>query len=162
MPWAVVEPIIEPDVRGLCTRAYEGHPRGCPNYGKRPTCPPEAPMLGDVLDLAQRVFAVWNVFDFAGHIERMVIAHPAWSDRQRRNCRYWQGPARVRHRGIVAEFTREAVLSRAGILVPVFCPEACGVNVTATMACVGVCLEWPPRTVAYQVALVGIPKRQGS
>ena len=40
----------------------------------------------------------------------------------------------------------------------VTCPEAAGVNVTATMASIDIDLEWPPVTVAYQVALAGIKK----
>jgi hypothetical protein len=35
------------------------------------------------------------------------------------------------------------------------CPEAMGVVVTETMANVGIKLEWPPKTVTYQVALAG-------
>ena len=34
-------------------------------------------------------------------------------------------------------------------------PEAQGVSVTDTMVQVGIYLEWPPKTVAYQVALAG-------
>jgi len=33
-----------------------------------------------------------------------------------------------------------------------------GVDVTATMRSAGVELEWPPRKIAYQVYLVGVPK----
>jgi len=33
------------------------------------------------------------------------------------------------------------------------------VDVTATMASLGIKLEWPPVKVAYQVALVGTPKQ---
>ncbi|KUO63623.1 MAG: hypothetical protein APF84_17375 [Gracilibacter sp. BRH_c7a] len=36
------------------------------------------------------------------------------------------------------------------------CPEAMGVNITETMACAGVFLEWPPENVTYQIALAGI------
>jgi hypothetical protein len=45
-------------------------------------------------------------------------------------------------------------------LIAVTCPEACGVDVTATMASIGVALEWPPVSTAYQVALVGSPGRK--
>ena len=36
------------------------------------------------------------------------------------------------------------------------CPEACGVNLTATMQKIGIELEWPPENVAYQIVLAGI------
>ena len=51
----IVRPVIDPDVRDLCPRSYPGHPHGCPNYGKRPSCPPQAPMLAETLDLTQPV-----------------------------------------------------------------------------------------------------------
>jgi hypothetical protein len=35
------------------------------------------------------------------------------------------------------------------------CPEALGLNVTATMRMIGIDLEWPPREFTYQVALAG-------
>jgi hypothetical protein len=33
------------------------------------------------------------------------------------------------------------------------CPEAMGVNVTATMKEIGIQLEWPPKRWAHQVAM---------
>lgn len=42
-------------------------------------------------------------------------------------------------------------------MVAIYVPEACGVDVTATMKLIGIDLEWPPVNVAYQVALVGTP-----
>ncbi|NIN69704.1 MAG: hypothetical protein GTO63_34475, partial [Anaerolineae bacterium] len=74
--FAKVIPVLNPEVRDLCTRPYHGHPKGCPNYGKRPSCPPAAPLLGEVLDLDHAVYAVWNRFDFAGHVARMRARHP--------------------------------------------------------------------------------------
>ena len=40
------------------------------------------------------------------------------------------------------------------------CPEAMGLDVTATMKSIGVVLEWPPRELAVQVALAGTLKRK--
>lgn len=107
-------------------------------------------MLGEVLDLSEQVYCVWNRFDLAAHVARMRQRHPHWSDRQLRCVLYWQPRARKQLRHKV-----EALLAEEPELVAVFCPEACGVNVTATMAKVGIELEWPPRKWAYQVALVG-------
>jgi len=39
---------------------------------------------------------------------------------------------------------------------PEACPEAMGINITATMAQAGIMLEWPPESVTYQIALAGI------
>jgi hypothetical protein len=106
--------------------------------------------LLDKLDLVKPIYTVWNVFDLAGHVERMRARHPDWSARQLVCCLYWQGTARKALRGHIQEFVREHP-----DLTIIECPEAQGVNVTATMAKIGVELEWPPVKVAYQVVLAG-------
>lgn len=150
MPWIEVHPVVNYRVRGLCAAAYPGHPRGCPNVGKKSTCPPLAPRIESELDLSRTVLAIYNVFDFAGHVNRMRGAHPGWSERQLANCLYWQPGARKHLRAeIVACLREHRGLHIAGT------PEAMGVDLTATMAGVGIDLEWPPRTVAYQIVLAG-------
>lgn len=153
MSFAKVIPILSPKVRELCARPYHGHPKGCPNYGKRPSCPPAVPLLGDVLDLGQPVYAVWNIFDFGGHVARMRNRHPEWSTRQCECCLYWQGTARKQLRRQIWVFFLD--IERRELARVIMAPEAHGVDVTATMASLGHELEWPPKTVAYQVALVG-------
>jgi hypothetical protein len=111
-------------------------------------------MLGEILDLTRQVYAVYNAFDFGSHVARMRGKHPEWSNRQVECCLYWQGTARVQLREqVVAFFGTAAGRSMIGVVLD--CPEACGVDVTATMRLIGIELEWPPKTVAYQVALVG-------
>lgn len=151
---AVVSPVLVPGVRNLCRKPYPGHPRGCPNWGKRDTCPPKAPLLGKLLDLTKPVCCIYNAFDLRGHVARMRKKHPDWSGRKLRCCLYWQGTARAALRKKI-----EVFLGEHPGLIAVTCPEACGVDVTATMASLGITLEWPPVSVAYQVALVGSPWR---
>lgn len=152
---ARVTPVVDCSVRHLCRKPYPGHPKGCPNWGKRDSCPPQADLLPNVLDLAAPVYAIWNAFDLASHVARMKEKHPDWSDRQLRCCLYWQGTARAVLRKQIDAFLRE----HPGLLV-LTCPEACGVDVTATMRRAGIDLEWPPVSLAYQVALVGTPLSQ--
>jgi predicted metal-binding protein len=158
MPWKIVEPVIDPSVRALCARRYPGHPRGCPNHGKRPSCPPRAPLLTETLRLDRPVWVVWNRFDLAAHVERLREKHPGWSWRQLSCCLYWQGGARKK---LNAEIKKMLTTLGAGAVhfAVIRCPEAQGVNVTETMRRAGVELEWPPRTVTYQVALVGNLRR---
>jgi len=157
MRWHQVQPVVDPRVRTLCARPYVGHPKGCPNIGQRDICPPRARLLPELLDLAQPVFAVWSSFDLGAHVERMRAAHPGWSDRQLRCCLYWQSGARKVLREKIRDFLFcSSVRDQPGLIV-LTCPEACGVNVTATMASVGIVLQWPPQTLVYQVALVGAP-----
>lgn len=153
VPWPAVRPVANAGVRALCREPYPGHRKGCPNWRKRPTCPPQAPLLAETIDLGKPVYCIFNAFDLAGHVERMRAQHSEWSMRQLRCCLYWQRTARKALRQKVERF-----LSSHQGLIPLYCPEATGVDVTATMAAIGVQLEWPPVSVAYQVALVGTPK----
>ncbi len=125
---------------------YAGHPHGCPNYGKKPGCPPAAPLLGETLDLTKPVWAVYNVFDLFKHVEKMRARHPAWSERQLRCCLYWQQTARKQLREELIHF---AIRSTILDIVIVACPEAQGVNMTETMRLVGIELEWPPEHLTY-------------
>lgn len=147
------ELVYEPSVRELCTRPYLNHPRGCPNWGKRATCPPRCQLLPKVFDLAEPTFVIWNAFDLAAHASRMRKRHPEWSDRQVYCCLYWQPTARKQLREVVRGFI---VWDRhRPPRIVLYCPEAMGVNVTATMQAIGIDLEWPPRKFAYQVAIAG-------
>lgn len=141
--------IINQSVRGLCRKPYPLHPKGCPNFNKRKTCPPFAPIFHIHYKLDQ-IWAIWNVFDFGGYINRMRIAHPDWSERQLACCLYWQGTAR---KALEAEI--KSFQSLYPFMHVTRVPEAMGVNVTETMRGIGVELEWPPKTVAIQVALAG-------
>lgn len=153
MNWLIVEPVVDKTLRSLCVKSYPGHPKGCPNFGKKDTCPPRCPIITDTLDFSKPIWAVFNVFDFGAHVEALRQKHPAWSKRQLECCLYWQGAARKQLRVILREFNRE----HPG-LITVVIPEAQGVNVTATMERVGITLQWPPQDKTYQVALCGVPR----
>ena len=157
MPFKLVKPVIDLNVRRVCTRPYHGHSHGCPNYGKKKSCPPQVPALDHILILDRPIWAVWNAFDFAGHVGRMRNKHPKWSERQLACCLYWQRGARNKLATEVKKFfseTKHWAMQRV-----LDCPEATGVNVTATMKAIGIELEWPPKKVAYQIALVGTMKQ---
>mgnify|MGYP007123669347 CR=1 FL=1 len=160
MPYSRATVVYDPKLLALCRKAYEGHPKGCPNWRKRVDCPPQAGMLPTLLDLGQPVFAVWNVFDLGAHIERMRGRHPGWSWRQLTCCLYWQGTARKALKEEIQGFLQaQPYRTHWRILT---CPEACGLNVTAMMKTLGHNLEWPPMTKTYQVALAGEPKDYNS
>lgn len=147
MPFTRAIPVVNRAVRGLCTRPYPNHRKGCPNYDKKEGCPPGAPLFDATCK--PEVIVVWNVFDFSAHVARMREAHPDWSQRQVECCLYWQGTARKHLRHEVKLALRE----HPGATV-VMCPEAMGVDVTATMRSLGVDLEWPPERKAVQVAFL--------
>ena len=145
-----VNPVIDPSVRELCTRPYPLHKNGCPNFSKRVDCPPTVCLIGENIDLTAPVYAVYNVYNFDKHVNKMRDKHPNWSDRQLRCCLYWQPTARKQLREKIEIFLQ----IKPGLAI-ILNPEAQGVNVTATMEKVGIRLEWPPEKVTYQIALAG-------
>lgn len=149
-----VKPVIDYSVRALCTTPYPLHPKGCPNVGKCDRCPPAAPLFDKAFDLELPIFAVINEFDLAGHVERMRQKNTTWSDRQLRCVLYWQGTARKQLNAKI-----EAALAAAPGYEATWCPEGMGVNVTETLASVGIVLEWPPERIVCQVALLAVKKR---
>lgn len=157
--------VIDYFVRDLCFRPYPNHPKGCPNYGKRPKrpspypeldCPPRCPKVEDYFDLSQGFWIVWVEFDFAAHVRRMARKHPDWTQRQKECCLYWQGGVRKKLREAVQDVSY--YLEGRGNWQATDYPEAMGVNVTATMRNLDVKLEWPPKTIVYKVAIIGVKK----
>ena len=76
--------------------------------------------------------------------------HSNWSKRQLECCLYWQGTARKSLKKKIGEF----LCSHSSLFI-VSCPEASGVNLTATMKQIGIDLEWPPKEYTYQIVLAG-------
>lgn len=152
-----MKPVVDKAMRGLCRRKYPNHPRGCPNFAKKAGCPPQAPMIWDTIDLEQPVYAIWNAFPIGDHMQTMGCRHPEWTERQKANCLYWQPKARKQLRGIIGEFLISMGGPREWRVIG--CPEAQGVNLTATMKSIGIELEWPPRNLAYQIVIAG--RRKG-
>lgn len=149
MNWLQVNPVINYAMRELCVKPYYGHPKGCINYNKKDHCPPSALWFDLEYDLSQPVYAVINRFNIGAHIGKMHQKHSNWSDRQLRNCLYWQPRARKELRKHIKDF----ILKNPGYIIAPGCPGAMGIDVTATLQSAGIILEWPPQNVAYQVAL---------
>jgi len=158
MPWIEINPagLICHRVQRLCARPYPDHPHGCPNYGRKVGCPPLTPLLSDLYDMGGPFYAVYSAFDLGAHAMRMLDIHPEWSMRQARCCLYWQGGARKNLKGEIARF-RWAFADRQWKVDS--CPEARGVNISRVLLNAGLRLEWPVRTLAHQVALAGLPRK---
>jgi len=151
-----VQPVIDIKVRGLCSKPYDWHPKGCPNFNKCDRCPPMAPIWQDIYDITEPTYAVIHKYDLEDHVWRMQEKHPNWSMRQCRCVLYWQPTAREYHR----ELIEDAMLDfRCQGYKAETTPEAMGINVTQTLDNVGITLEWPPTQIAMQVALLGKPNK---
>ena len=149
----IIMPLAQ--TKNLCTRAYYNHKYGCPNFNKKNGCPPSMKRFDEKYDITKNVYAIYNIFPFGDHVRRMKILHPEWSQRQAECCLYWQGKARKHLDEQICYFGLGFVGDVYGIERV---PEAMGVNVTLTMADAGIMLEWPPKIVTYQIALVAFLK----
>lgn len=150
-----VKPVLRGSVRELCRKPYYNHPKGCPNFDKRDICPPNALFFDKVFDLNKQVLAVCIHFNLAMHVEKMKAKHPNWSQRQCECCLYWQGGVKKKLRQEVAYNIQRTPLFNGSDLISTDCPEAMGVDVTATMARVGIILEWPPKKIVRKIAFIG-------
>lgn len=147
----VKELVIDYRAREWCKLPYPNHPKGCPNYGRKDTCPPTVALIYDVFDLDNYLWLVVHEFDLASHVRRMLTLHPNWSGRQARCVLYWQ----PRVNKILREDTQTySTLANASYTL---CPEAMGVDVIKTANKCGIPVQARPTDTVYKIALIGYP-----
>ena len=150
----VKELVIDYRAREWCKLSYPLHPRGCPNYGRKDTCPPTVALIPDFVDLNRHVWLVAIEFDLASHVQRMLDLHPKWSDRQARCVLYWQPRVNKMLREDVQTFSTLAGATYT------LCPEAMGVDVIKTARKCGIPIKAQPTDTVYKIALMGYPRRE--
>lgn len=141
--------VLDNRARGWCKLPYPDHPRGCPNYNHKPTCPPQVCSIERFLDLTKPVWAVVEPFDLSAHIEHMRLALPNWSERQLRCVLYWQGGVNKR----LEQGCHELISEVGGVYT--ICPEAMGVDVIHTIKQTGLPIRPRPDGWVFKVGLVG-------
>jgi predicted metal-binding protein len=134
----------EPRIQALCHTPFYGHPRGCPNFGRKKNCPPNQLLINQVIDLSREAYVIYTKFNVGEFAERMRVIHPEWKDQPRQwyNMRRWQPKARKEHRYELGSFSAthpDSIFNTA--------PEAHGVNISALMLEIGIKLKWgwPPK-----------------
>lgn len=143
--------VLSNQVGRWCQLPYPGHPKGCPNFGKLSTCPPQAGSIEERFNLSKPLFLVHSEFNLDGHARQMKEKHPGWSDRQCRCVLYWQPKSRKRLKERVVE---AKLLLRTTATTTI--PEALGVNVYATALKSGLKLEKiKSLSICRHVALLG-------
>jgi predicted metal-binding protein len=135
--------------REWCKLKYPDHPKGCPNYGKKLTCPPLVSLVGEVFDLSKPHWFVIVEFHLFEHFQRMMKLHSNWSERQARCVLYWQGKVNKQLKEAVKQFSwgKDTTYTLS--------PEAMGVNVILTLKRLGIPVETKPKNKVLKVALVG-------
>jgi len=140
-------------VQSLCLQTSKSFPKGCPNYAKKPGCPPQ-PLINGIFDLQKPIYLIYTDFEIKKVAERMRKKHHDWTEKQGYNPRYWQGTARKQHKLELKEFleTHPKTITNKN-------PEAHGVNVNNLMNKIGINLEWPPRKLSRIISLGGYTLR---
>lgn len=111
--------------RKFCAIAYENNPNGCPKYGKRPSCPPNAPMFDEVFDLTKTIYAIFSTDE--NNEVAIKNLYNAVDEFKATNNNY------------------HACLS----------PEALGIDFAQTLNNLEVNVEWPVKDSITRVALLG-------
>jgi len=138
----------------FCKLPYPNHPKGCPNYGKRESCPPFAKKFNDII--IPPFYLVIQEFDIESHAIKYKKKYPTWSERQCRNLLYWQ-------KGVVKKLKMEAYdlaksLGKEFIVLEV--PEANGVHLFETCKNIGIELQRYPQKIIRKIMIVGKSKKQ--
>ena len=132
-----------------CRLPYPGHPKGCPNYGRRRDCPPFAPHF--LKKFSPPFYLVAVRFNLAAHAEKMKKKHPHWTEKQARCLLYWQPR--------VNKILRQACIELIKQLPPGFNftlkPEAMRVNVITTAFKAGIPIKTRPGKYVWKIALIG-------
>ncbi|MBD3261395.1 MAG: hypothetical protein GF334_06870 [Candidatus Altiarchaeales archaeon] len=144
---------IDMRARQWCELPYPNHPKGCPNYNKRKTCPPIVSTVKERFDLQKPLWVGVVDFDLAAHMERMREKHPDWSARQLACVLYWQAGVNRRLKDLTLSFHKK----NKGTIYTL-CPEAMGVHVLKTMRRLGFNIRRNPTQIVYKVSLIGYPK----
>ena len=145
--------VVQEQTREWCRLPYPGHPRGCPNWGQKSSCPPKVCRVEYLFNLSKQHWFVVVDFDLAEHVRKMKLKHPDWSDSQLRCVLYWQGKVRSQLKKATLEFVRQ----HPGTIYSA-CPEAMGVNVFRTCHRHGLMMKKNPQNTVYKVTLVGYPR----
>lgn len=141
--------VLNQNARGpWCNLSYLGHPKGCPNFGKKKTCPPFSKSFEDLL--TPPFFLVADFLNLEAHAKRMKILHPNWTDRQARCLLYWQGSLRKKVRQEAEGFLK----SQKGFFL-LETPEASGVDVFNTCKKLDIFLERNPKKLVWKVMIIG-------
>ena len=141
-----------------CCAPYPNHPKGCPNFGKRDSCPPRAAKFEDIVDINKPLFAAIVRFDLKEHAQKMFERHKekhkdeesykSMPRGMQRNVLYWQNTVRKQLKRIA--YNVKGLLDDYIVLE---IPEANGVNVFKTMAAHGLKMKTDP-DIVYKVMLI--------
>ena len=148
-PIELAQLVVDYRAREWCRLPYPDHPKGCPNYDHKATCPPRVCMVESFVDITKPLWLIVEPFDLSAHIAKMLKSHPDWSSRQARCVLYWQGGVNRRLEKACQEFVQ------GNEKVYTICPEAMGVDVIHTARKAGLTIHPRPVDWVFKIGLVG-------
>lgn len=143
---------IDSRARQWCLLPYPGHKKGCPMFNKKDICPPKVQEIDKFIDLNKKHWFAVVSFSLHKHMEKMKINNPTWTDKQLRNCLYWQGTVRKKLRILCENFAKE----NEGVVFN-NCPEAMGVHVFKTARKIDIPIKKNVDDIVYKIAIIGYP-----
>lgn len=154
VPINEIDIVLEKKARGpWCLLPYPNHQKGCPNYGKKDSCPPFAKPFEELI--GPPFYLVVVFFDLEAHVTRMKNLHPNWTDKQARCLLYWQGSVKKK---LLDEALGFIEANEAKNLFLLRLPEANGVNVFKTCENVGIKIDRNPTKIVRKVMIIGTKK----
>jgi predicted metal-binding protein len=149
-----------------CQKPYHQHPKGCPNFGKRETCPPHVTSAKTLIQNYPFHHIVWGVFEIKTFADIRREEHPEWSERQLRNPRHWQNQLKAMLRNYIMEFSEFAELYHGVFRESAYIlgagsgfwnypsMEAACINAFATLRAVGIKYQVKPKDFIVMAAIL--------
>lgn len=139
---------IDYRARDWCKIPYYNHPKGCPNFNHKSTCPPQVCLIENWCDLSKRMWFVIVQFNLKEHMDKMLAKYPHWTLNQTKCVLYWQPK-------VSKQLEVESKLFCFGKgLKYTTCPEAMGVNVIKTAKRLGLPISSHPKEFVYKISLI--------
>jgi len=135
-----------------CTLPYPNHKSGCPNFGEREDCPPNAPYFLDLYE--PKIYLLLMGFNFEEYLEKKRKLHPDWTVKALLNNRHYQSHLRSNLKSFSDSQINNSEFKN---YQPIFNGEAMGINFQLTCQKIGIELEWPPRKRMYRIAVLAKP-----
>lgn len=136
---------IDYNVRDYCTNPYPGHPEGCPHFGKRKECPPQAPLIEDFIDLSKPHYFIIVKYD-CGHNSLEI------PEKKEKTPDVWEEHMNP----VLCEYIQEFQKTCPGTVFTLH-PSAVGVDVFKTARKMGISLKSNPEKTLCKIALIGYP-----
>ena len=149
--------VITKKTEKWCQLPYPGHKKGCPNYMKSKTCPPNVTYIGKFIHQFNLFLLIWAEFDFKKYKELRFEEHPEWSKNQVKCVLYWQASIKkiLKNKIKTIKNTSDYLLScGSGFGNSIKSMEAVGINVFATLKNNNIDFEIKPQNKILLVCLL--------